>query len=143
MPAVELPPPDTVTTELTVAPEELESVRARAGAEGVAPDREAELLRYLVYLGAAYLGAGQMVERASSARDAYDELDRAFGAVSGAGAVLRFNWAEAARNHADEQRAAAAHSRVVAGYEALVEKLEREIAVREERIRRLEEARAA
>lgn len=140
MPTIELPPPDTSTAELTVAADEFDVVRVRAVAEGRAPDGAAGLLRYLVYLGTAYLEACQIAERASDTRDAYEQIDRSFGAVSGTAAVLRFNWAEAARNYAAEQRAAIAHSRSVGGYEALVERLEREIATRKERIQHLEEA---
>jgi hypothetical protein len=143
MPAIDLPTADTSTAELSLAPDEFDVVRVRAVAEGLAPDREGELLRYLVYLGAAYLEAEQVVDEASSAHDGYDELHRRFGAVSAGAAVLRFHWAEAARTYADEQRAATAHGRGVGGYEALVEKLEDEIATREDRILHLEEALAA
>jgi hypothetical protein len=135
---VELPSPATRAVELRA--DDLPAVLGRAAAEGVAPDDRDQLLRYLTYLGAAYLEAERIVERAPSIRAAYDELHRRFGAAGAGASVLRFHWAEAARNFAAEGRAAAAHDRFAGTYQAVVEKMEREIATREERIRHLERA---
>jgi hypothetical protein len=54
--------------------------------------------------------------------------------------VLRFHYSRASRRFADEQRAHRAHARSAGGYEALLEKMDAEIAIREERVGNLEEA---
>jgi len=128
MTEVELPTGDTVAIELELDPD----VRARATDDPLAPDDEIDLLRYLVYLGAAYLEAERVAD--------YAEIHRRFGAVGGKAAVLRFHFAEAARAYAAEQRAAAANDRYAGTYGLILERIEQEIAVRERRIANLEEA---
>ena len=118
-----LPPADVVEVELQLA-----EVRR----DELAPEDDETLLRYLVYLGAAYVEA----DRAST----YDRLHRLFGAVGSRAAVLRFHYGEQARGFAEEKRAHAAHERMAGAYEGLVEKIEAEIALREERVRKLEAA---
>jgi len=141
MPGPELPPPETVTIELDVERGELEQLRARLEADGLAPAGEETLLRYLAYLGAGYLEAQALMERAGGVADAYTGLHHQYGAVSGESAVLRFHYFEDARIHAAEQRAAAAHDRSAGAYAALIDRMRTEIATREMRIRHLEAAR--
>jgi hypothetical protein len=105
-----------------------------------APEEDEKLLRYLVYLGAGYLEAERLVAEAGEPAQAYAELHRLLGAVQGEESVLRFHYFEAARGFAEESRAQAAHERMAGAYEALIEKMEGEIALREERVRRLAEA---
>jgi len=118
-----LPPADVVEVELQLA---------KVRRDELAPEDDETLLRYLVYLGAAYVEA----DRAST----YDRLHRLFGAVGSRAAVLRFHYGEQARGFAEEKRAHAAHERMAGAYEGLVEKIEAEIALREERVRKLEAA---
>ncbi|HZT53679.1 MAG TPA: hypothetical protein VE995_04790 [Gaiellaceae bacterium] len=81
-----------------------------------------------------------MIEDADDVATAYARLHRRYGAVGGEAAVLRFHYAQEARMHAAQRRASAAHERSAGAYLALLERMRDEIAVREERIRRLEEA---
>jgi len=118
-----LPPADVVEVELQLA---------KVRRDELAPEDDETLLRYLVYLGAAYVEA----DRAST----YDRLHRLFGAVGSRAAILRFHYGEQARGFAEEKRAHAAHERMAGAYEGLVEKIEAEIALREERVRKLEAA---
>jgi hypothetical protein len=110
------------------------------GVELADPRRDEPLLRYLVYLGAGYVEADRVIAAAADATDAFDRLHRLFGAVGSRSAVLRFHYGEQARGFADETRAHAAHERMAGAYEGLVEKIEAEIALREERVRNLEAA---
>jgi hypothetical protein len=109
---------------------------ARGAADGSAPADDAALARYAVYLGAAYLEAEQAAGGGDPA-GCYATLHRMLGAVGGGEAALRFAYAEEARRHAGEQRAAAAHDRMASAYVGLIEKLRAEIAVREARVARL------
>jgi hypothetical protein len=122
---LELPPGEVVEVEVDVR---LEGIRR----DELAPESDDALCRYLVYLGAGYVEA----ERAST----YDRLHRLFGAVGSRAAVLRFHYGEQARGFAEEKRAHAAHERMAGAYEGLAEKLEAEIALREQRVRKLEAA---
>jgi hypothetical protein len=102
--------------------------------------RDEQLLRYLVYLGAGYAEADRVIAAATDANEAFDRLHQLFGAVGSRSAVLRFHYGEQARGFAEESRAHAAHERMAGAYEGLVEKMEAEIALREERVRNLEAA---
>jgi hypothetical protein len=102
--------------------------------------RDEQLLRYLVYLGAGYVEADRVIAAAPDAAEAFDRLHRLFGAVGSQSAVLRFHYGEQARGFAEESRAQSAHERMAGAYEGLVEKMEAEIALREERVRNLETA---
>jgi hypothetical protein len=139
--APDLPPPDTRSFDVEVEPALLESVRERLGAQELAPGSEAALLRYLVYLGAAYLEAESVAARSGDVGRAFERLHREYAAVGGEAAVLRYHYSEEARMHAAEQRAEAAHERSAGAYLALLERMRAEVATREERVRRLEEAR--
>lgn len=131
-----LPPGETVELELALDDTRLRHLRQRA--EPLAPEDDDALLRYLVYLGAGYAEA----ERAADGPRAEGEarLRRLLGAVEGELAVLRFHYAESAREYAEEARAHAAHERMARAHRALVEKLEAEIATRQARIANLEAA---
>jgi hypothetical protein len=137
MDAPELPPAETRAFELDVDSVEFDLARARLVDDGLAPAGDDHLLRYLVYLGAAYLEAESLIGAAGFRADAYERLHRRYGAVGGEAAVLRFHYSEEARVYAAEQRGAAAHDSSAGAYEALVERMQDEIAVREERIRNL------
>jgi hypothetical protein len=115
-----LPPADVVAVELD------------------GPRRDEPVLRYLVYLGAGYVEADRVIAAAADATEAFDRLHRLFGAVGSRSAVLRFHYSEQARGFAEETRARAAPERMAGAYEGLVEKMEAEIALREERVRNLE-----
>lgn len=104
------------------------------------PGEEEKLVRYLVYLGAGYVEAERLVALSGGPAEAYAELHRALGAAQGEESVLRFHYSEAARGFAEESRARAAHERTAGAYEALIEKMEAEIAFREERTLRLRDA---
>src|SRR5947207_2803603 len=54
--------------------------------------------------------------------------------------VLHFLYGEKSRSYADERRASVAHERLAGGFEVLAEKMQAEIAVREARLRNLQEA---
>jgi hypothetical protein len=113
------------------------ALRERAARDPIAPEDEAALLRYGVYLGMAYLEAEDAIADADDDGERYRRLHRLLGAVDGGEAVLRFTYAEQARRHADEQRAAAAHDRMAFAYADLIEKLRAEIALREQRVEHL------
>jgi hypothetical protein len=133
-------PSETSVVDLALAEEEYAAARARASSDPLARHEDDEkLFRYLVYLGAAYVEAERVVEEADSWPAAFRRLHRLYGAAGGEASVLHFHYGESARGYADEQRAHTAHERMAGAYEALVEKMEREIAIREERIRNLEE----
>lgn len=136
---LDLPVGDRATIELddSLRPE----LRARAERDELAPELEPVLLRYLVYLGAAYLEAEQLVSAAADPEEAYRQLSRRVGGVTGRTAVLRFHYSDHARRFAEERRAKAAHDRMAGAHAGLVERFEDEIAVREERVRNLREAR--
>jgi len=133
--------PEGTTTEVEVGEQtDLNEIHARAQHDELAPDHEETLLRYLIYLGAAYLEGERIVAESESPTQAYARLHKLFGAVGGRGAILRFHYSEAARGFAEEERAQAGHERMAGAYDALVEKMNAEIATREERIRNLQEA---
>jgi hypothetical protein len=131
-----LPPGETAEVELDLDDERLRRLRERA--EPVAPEDDDALLRYLVYLGVGYAEAERAAAGTPAEADA--RLRRLLGAVEGELAVLRFHYAESAREYAEETRARAAHERMAGAHRALVEKLEAEIAAREARIANLEAA---
>jgi len=135
---VELPQAETRVVSVELGPDELDPARARLAEDGQPTSGEA-FLRYLCYLGLGYLETDREAAGAASASDAYERVHRLFRSVDGERAVLHFHYGEAARAFGEEQRAQAAHERMAGAYEALVEKLEREIACREARIRNLEE----
>jgi hypothetical protein len=112
-------------------------LRERGARDRLAPDDEAALTRYGVYLGMGYLEAEEALADCEDDSERYARLHRLLGSVEGGEATLRFTYAEDARRHADEQRAAAAHDRMASAYVDLIEKLRAEIAVREERIANL------
>jgi hypothetical protein len=137
--AIDLPPPDVELADVRV---DAGDVRRRAEQDELAPSDESveEIVRYLIYLGAAYLEAERVIEGAGSIEDAYAELHRRFGRAGGADAVVRFHYGEAARNYAAETRAGAAHDRLSGAYELVAEKLAAEIRIRRERIANLKRA---
>ena len=124
MSSVELPPADVVEVEVDVR---LEEIRR----DELAPESDDALLRYLVYRGWIRRGrpGGHVRPAPPPVRCGRQP-----------GAVLRFHYGEQARGFAEEKRAHASHERMAGAYEGLVEKMEAEIAVREERIRKLEAA---
>jgi hypothetical protein len=138
--AIELPSGETQAIELDLGPAELRRARATLEAEERAPGTDESLARYLVYLGSAYVEAERIASTAASVEAAYRDLNRLFGAVSGRASVLRFHYAEQARAYAEEQRAHVAHERLAGGFEVLTERMQAEIAIREERLRRLRAA---
>lgn len=132
---VELPDGAVVEVEIGLDAPDVAELRAAAEADGLAPRELDVLLRYLVYLGAAYL-----IGERPAGGDELERLQRLTGAVSGRNATLRFAYFEASRRCAAEERARAAHEQSAGSYELIVEQLRREIATREERVRDLEEA---
>lgn len=114
-----------------------EELAERASRDEVAPEDRAALTRYVVYLGMAYLEAEDALAGCADDAERYRRLHRLLGAVGGGEATLRFAYAEDARRHADEQRAAAAHDRMASAYVDLIEKLRAEIALREQRVENL------
>jgi hypothetical protein len=136
--AVHLPGDETVALDLDLDETGLAELRGRA--ETITPADEPTFLRYLICLGTGYLEAEGVAASAPSTREAYARIHRLLGAVEGEMAVLRFHYAESAREFAEEERAHAAHERMGGAHEALIEKLEAEIATRQERIANLEAA---
>lgn len=136
MEGIPLPPPETATVDVDVGdPAELSR---RAIEDGTAPHAAPDLLRYLVYLGTAYLEAERVGTKAPG--HAYEELHRLLGQAGATSSVLRFRYAESAREYAAESRASASKARFVGTYELLTERLVAEIGTREERVRNLERA---
>jgi hypothetical protein len=126
---------------LAVAPDAAPpELRARAARDPLAPEDEQSLLRYVVYLGLAYLEGERAVADAADEAEAYARLSRLCAAAEGGAAVLRFTYAEESRRFAEEQRAAAAHGRMADAYAGLVDSLRAEIAVREQRVAALRRA---
>jgi hypothetical protein len=115
----------------------LAELRERGARDDLAPDDDAALTRYTVYLGMGYLEAEAALAGWEDDTARYARLHRLLGSVEGGQATLRFRYAEEARRHADEQRAAAAHDRMASAYVDLIEKLRAEIALREERVENL------
>jgi len=134
----ELPSPETSTLVLDLPAHELDDLRERARAEGVAPEDDAHLLRYLVHLGAAYLRAERL--RAELSEDADETLYGWADATRCTRSALRFAYGEAARTYGMDTRAIVAEARFVASFTRIVEAMEDEAAARRERIRALEEA---
>lgn len=130
---------ETTSVVVELSPSELAELRRRAAEEGLPADEDERLVRFAVYLGAGYLEAESAAGSASSSEEAFARLHRLLGAAQGEASVLRFRYSESARYFAEEQRAHAAHERQAGAYEALVEKMEEEIAAREQRVRNLEE----
>lgn len=134
MSGIDLPEHTTRSVEIPLDGDERAELRRRAAEDELAPEEERVLLRYLVYLGQAYIEAEKLVDEADSWRAAYEALQRPFGGIIGQTSVLHFHFGEAERGFAEEQRAHAAHERMAGAYEGLVEKMEAEIALREERL---------
>lgn len=128
----------TALAEVDIDRAELDGLRGQAG--DAAPAADEDLLRYLVYLGAGYLEAEAVSAHAASASEAFARIDRMHAAVEGHSSILSFRYGESAREFAEEERAHAAHERSAGAYGALVDKLEAEIAAREERVAGLEKA---
>src|SRR5438105_1447127 len=137
---IELPSGETELVELRLDAGGLRRARAILEREERAPATDDSLARYLVYLGAAYLEAERVVAGAASVADAYARLHQLFGAVGARASVLHFHYGEQSRSYADERRASVAHERLAGGFEVLAEKMQAEIAVREARLRNLQEA---
>jgi hypothetical protein len=133
---VRLPDDSTIEVDLDLDQVRLAELRDRA--ESIAPAHESMFLRYLVYLGSGYAEAEGVIEESSTACEAYDRIHRFLGGVEGELAVLRFHYSESAREFAEEERAHAAHERMAGAHGALIDRLEAEIATREERIANLE-----
>lgn len=126
--------------EVGVGPAELAEARRRAERDDLAPCGEEALLRYLVYLGAAYVQAEREAERAGSLQEAYAAVYALYGQAGAATAVLRFHYGEASRLHSARERARAAGEITRAIYVDTAGRLQREIALREERLRNLRAA---
>jgi hypothetical protein len=130
----------SVELKLELEHDVLTELRRRAEADELAPVEDDSLLRYLVYLGAGYVEAERVVEKASSWDEAYAALHRLYGAAEGEASVLQFHYTESARGFAEEERARPAHERMGDAYMGLVELMEAEAALRERRIGNLEKA---
>jgi len=137
---VELPEGTTVTVELGLEAGELAELRRRAAGDELAPDEGPALLRYLVYLGAAYVEAERVVQEAGSLEAAHAAVHARYGQAGAGSAVLRFHYGEASRLHTARRRARAAHELTQAIYADSARRLEREIETREERLRNLRAA---
>ncbi len=140
MSGIDLPEHATRSIEIPLDSNEMAELRRRGAEDELAPEDELVLLRYLVYLGQAYLEADRFVDEADSWRAAYEALHKRFGGITGRTSVLHFHFSEAGRGFAEEERAHAAHERMAGAYEGLVEKMEAEIALPEERLANLERA---
>lgn len=136
--SIDLPPPTAEPVDVKVEGDALRALRAAAEAEGAAPEDDEQLVRYLVYLGAAYLRADRIA--AEPPDQTFDRLFRLAGEARGAASVLRFHSGEAAREHAGEARAVVAAELVVVSLLPAVERLEEETRRRRERVRILREA---
>lgn len=137
----ELPPPDTAAVDLELGDGELAALRRRSHDEGVAPEDDQHLVRYLIYLGAAYLRAEHA--RTDDPEDAWDRIRRSCDAAKSAGAVLRFHYGEAARTYSSDTRAIVAEEHFVASFAPAVDAMAEEVERRRERIAALEETLAA
>ncbi|MGB2952833.1 MAG: hypothetical protein WBB74_05515 [Gaiellaceae bacterium] len=134
-----LPGGEMTLVDIDLDDRDEQELRRRAEVDALAPSDYAALARYVLYLGFAFLEAEMLAEDAGSPAEAFARLHRLYGGVGGEGAVLRFHYSESARGFAEEKRARAAHERMAGAYEFLIEKMQAEIATREERIGRLAE----
>ncbi|MER3410463.1 MAG: hypothetical protein C4306_10325 [Thermoleophilia bacterium] len=137
---VELPEGKTVAVELDLDDADLAEIRRRAAGDELAPDDEAALLRYLVYLGAAYVEVERTVEEAGSLQAAHAAVYARYGQAGAGSAVLRFHYGEASRLFAARRRSQAAHEITQAIYADTARRIEEEIAVRAERVCNLKAA---
>jgi hypothetical protein len=130
----ELPPPDTELVEVDLDEARLAELRRRAADEGVAPEDDDRLLRYLVYLGAAYLRAERL------GADALAAVRSQADAAKQAGSSLRFRYSEATRADGTARRAIVAEEHFLGAYGNALASMEAEVEARAERVRALEEA---
>lgn len=137
----ELPPPDTATVDLELEDDELSALRRRAHVEGIAPGEDEHLVRYLIYLGAAYVRAERV--RMEAPADAFERIRRSCDAAKSAGAALRFRYGEAARAYSADTRAIVAEEHFVAAFGPAVDAMAEETERRRDRIAALEEGLAA
>jgi hypothetical protein len=134
----ELPPPETAFADVGLDEAGLAELRRRADEEGVAPEGDERLLRYLVYLGAAYLRAERVV--ASDTGDAFALIRANADASKGAAASLRFAYAEAVRDDGTSRRAIVAEEHFLGSFAHALGTMEEEVEARRARIQELEAA---
>jgi hypothetical protein len=133
----ELPPPDTAFADVDLDEARLADVRRRAEEEGAAPDGDERLLRYLVYLGAAYIRADRL--RASET-DAFVTVRAQVDAFKSAGASLRFAYSEAVRDDGTSRRAIVAEEHFLGSFAGALAAMEAEVEARRARVEELEGA---
>jgi hypothetical protein len=134
----ELPPPDTAFADVDLDEDGLAELRRRAEDEGVAPDGDEKLLRYLVYLGAAYIRADRV--SAGEPGDAFTMMRAQVDAFKGAGASLRFAYSEAVRGDGMSRRAIVAEEHFLGSFDNALAAMEAEVEARRARIDELEGA---
>jgi hypothetical protein len=134
----ELPPPDTAFADVDLDETGLAELRSRAEDEGVAPEGDQKLLRYLVYLGAAYIRADRV--SAGEAADAFAAIRAQVDAFRGAGASLRFSYSEAVRGDGTSRRAIVAEEHFLGAFEHALSAMQAEVEARRGRVGELEEA---
>jgi hypothetical protein len=134
----ELPPPDTAFADVDLDEAGLAELRGRAEDEGAAPDGDERLLRYLVYLGAAYIRADRV--SAGEPADAFAAIRAQVDAFKSAGASLRFAYSEAVRGDGTSRRAIVAEEHFLGSFENALAAMEAEVEARRARIDQLEEA---
>jgi hypothetical protein len=137
-PRPELPPPDTAFADVDLDDVGLVELRRRAEAEDVAPDGDEALLRYVVYLGAAYLRAERVT--AGEPGDPLAAVRARADAAKSAGASLRFQYAEAVRADGTARRAIVAEEHFLGSISDALAAMETEVEARRSRIEALEEA---
>jgi hypothetical protein len=137
----ELPPPDTGFVEIDLDEAALDGLRRRAEDEGVAPDDGHELLRYLVYLGAAYIRADRVSEGETG--DPFAVIRAQVDAFRAAGASLRFAYSEAVRDDGMSRRAIVAEEHFLGSFAHALTAMETEVEARRARVEELEEAAGA
>ena len=137
----ELPPPETAFADVDLDEGGLAELRSRAEDEGVAPDGVENLLRYLVYLGAAYIRAERVSEGESG--DAFAAIRAQVDAFKGAGASLRFAYSEAVRDDGASRRAIVAEEHFLGSFEHALAAMEAEVEARRARVEELEGAAGA
>ena len=133
----ELPPPDTAFADVDLDEAGLAALRRRAEEEGVAPEGDERLLRYLVYLGAAYLRAERIPNESG---DALAAIRAHIDAANSAGASLRFAYSEAVRGDGTSRRAIVAEEHFLGSFADALAAMEAEVEARRARIEELEGA---
>jgi hypothetical protein len=134
----ELPPPDTALVDVDVDEDALTELRRRADEEGVAPEDDERLLRYLVYLGAAYIRAERVVEGGTA--DAFGLIRANADASKSGAASLRFAYGEAVRADGTSRRAIVAEEHFLGSFADALATMEAEVEARRARIQELEAA---